>query len=291
MELRQLEVFVALAEHLHFRRTAQWLGIAQPNLTRTVKQLEQALGVKLFARHTRRVQLTEAGVAFLPEAQQLLAQQRLAFEAAHRIARHEVNELHVGFTLSSTYSVFPKLVAQFRRLHPDVPMHFLEASSADQERGILNWRLSAGLLYLPVYHRDLEHWPLYREAVRVVLPKRHRLARRKQVSLEDLADSPWIFLPRWDGPRLYDWTIERCRQLGFAPNIVHEVQLAQVGVALVAAGVGVYFTFASLQAMNQPGVVFKPLRDAFWLELALVWRKDNTSPALRQLIAMAQSMR
>ena len=122
MELRQLQYFLAVAEELNFGRAAARLQIAQPPLSRQIRAFEQELGVELFRRTKRRVELTEAGRVFLEEARQILSQVEQGVRVAQRASRGEIGRLVVGFEGSSTYDVIPVSLKVYRERFPEVDL-------------------------------------------------------------------------------------------------------------------------------------------------------------------------
>ncbi len=111
MELRHLHYFIAVAEELHFSRAAERLRISQPPLSQQIRGLEDELGVKLFERTKRQVQLTEAGKVFLERSYLVLAQLEQAIEVTQRMGRGEVGRLAIGFVGSATYTVLPDILS------------------------------------------------------------------------------------------------------------------------------------------------------------------------------------
>jgi DNA-binding transcriptional LysR family regulator len=209
MELRQLRYFVAVAEELHFTRAAARLGIAQPPLSQQVRRLEHDLGVQLFDRTHRHVQLTEAGRAFLTEAKHTLIQADRAVDAARRARKPQAGRLVIGAQATAEVSVFPRLLPRFLRRYPNVDV-MLQTPLTPQEQVVMlkQHQIDVGFLRLPVRDAALIVFPLLHEPLLAVLPRRHPLARRRSVSLQELAASTFVMFRRSNAPGLRSWTIE-----------------------------------------------------------------------------------
>src|SRR4051812_30729543 len=147
MELRHLRYFVAVAEELHFGHAAQRLHIAQPPLSRQIRDLERELDASLFDRSARGVRLTAAGRAFLPQARLTLAQAERAQRTAQRAARGEIGRLRVAFSEAATYSeVLPNVLGFFLMHLPLIGLSLFEMDSAQQEDAFRDGRIDVGLL-------------------------------------------------------------------------------------------------------------------------------------------------
>src|SRR5918998_2446596 len=157
MELRHLRYFVAVAEELNFGRAAARLHIAQPPLSRQIRDLEREVGAPLFERVPRGVELTPAGKAFLPEARLTLAQAERAQRTAERAARGETGRLRVGFVEAATYSgILPDVLGFFRMHLPNIGLSLFELTSPQQDEALREGRIDLGLLHLaPV---DAAQW-------------------------------------------------------------------------------------------------------------------------------------
>lgn len=282
MELRHLRYFVAVAEELHFGRAAARLHIAQPPLSRQVRDLEQELGAELFSRVKGRVTLTHAGRAFLVEARRTLAQAERARLVAQRAAQGEIGRLRVGFVEAATYSgLLPDVLELVRTQLPNVGLELFELSSLQQTEALRDGRVDVGLLHSLPY--DAVEWlgmeRLTSDAMVVALPREHRLARRSEVPLQALAGEPFLMLRRPDGPGLHDRIIAACQTAGFSPSVAQQAGQLQTLVGLVAAGAGVALVPGVLDALRRPGVVYRPLTG---LEVDMgtwaVWRLADESP-------------
>lgn len=146
MELRHLRYYVAVAEELHFGRAAERLGIAQPPLSRQIRDLEREIGVELFERVPRGVELTAAGIAFLPEARLTLAQADRSQRSAQREARGETGRLRVGFVEAATHSgILPDVLSFFRVHLPSVGLSLLELDTPLQAEALRDGRIDVGI--------------------------------------------------------------------------------------------------------------------------------------------------
>lgn len=290
MELRHLRYFIAVAEELHFSRAAERLHIAQPPLSQQIRALEEELGVQLFERTKRRVQLTEAGLVFLAETRQVLAQVEQAVRAAQRASRGEIGRLAVGVNSSATHSFLPEILRVFRERFPFVELVLHELASSQQVQGIRDNRIDIGFLWLPnINDSALSFMPIWREPVIVALPETHPLANLPEIPLKALAGESFVLPPHQLGPGFYSQIISLCQQAGFSPKVVQEAMLVQTIVSLVAGGVGVALVPASLQSLQRVGVVYKALQGQTpELEMAVVWRQDNSSQILQEFLEVVR---
>src|SRR5687767_2086529 len=186
MELRHLRYFVAVAEELHFGRAAVRLHVSQPPLSQQIKALEEELGVQLFQRTRRHVELTDAGRALLPEARAALEQAERAQRVAREAGAGARGRLVIGFVTSASYSVLPAAVRALRRAWPSVEVTLREMVPSAQLEA-LEWReIDVGLLRPPVDDARVEVEVVLEEPLLVALPARSALARKRGLALGDL---------------------------------------------------------------------------------------------------------
>ncbi|BAC90927.1 LysR family transcriptional regulator [Gloeobacter violaceus] len=291
MEFHHLRYFVAVAEELHFGRAAQRLHITQPALSKQIRSLEAELGLQLFSRTQRRVQLTRAGLVFLEQARQLLHQADAALQLARRTARGETGQLSLGFTASALQSVLPRIVRVFRERYPAVELSMTELCTEDQVEALLGHRVDVAFLHPPMRSPAVQLQPLGEENFVAVFAEDHPLLACGRISLRALADEAFIIHPRQEGPVLYDQFFELCARMGFRPKVVREVTTHQNRIGLVAAGMGITFLPESLQGQAGAGVACRPLADAAArLVLAAAWHQDNTSPILGHFLTVAKAV-
>ncbi len=289
VELRHLRYFVAVAEELSFTRAAERLHMAQPPLSTQMRALERALGVELFDRSRRAIALTAAGEVLLGEARRLLVQVEQALAATTRAGTGEVGRLTVGFVPSASLGPLPELLREFRGRHPGVELFLRELPPDDLVAGLHSGALDLAVLYLPVAEPALAELTIAREPLVAALPEGHRLASaRSALRLASLRAEPFVLPARHHMPGLHARVLESCRRAGFEPRAVQDdVWLLQTVLGLVAAGLGVALVPASVEKLGRAGVAFRPLRDPGPpVELGALWRADDTSAALRNLVAV-----
>ncbi len=288
MELRHLRYFVTVAEELHFGRAAERLGIAQPPLSQQIKALEQQIGVLLLLRTKRHVELTAAGTVFAREARKVLAGADRAIHVAQGAARGEIGQLDVGFVSGAVYGKVPLIFRLMRTRYPEISLVLRDLTTEEQMDAIQTHRLDIGLIRPPVVmhqSQSLVTRVISREPLVVVLPRTHRLAGRRKISLEALAEEPFLQVPRHVAPGFYDQFIRLCAEAGFFPQIVQEARTTQTIVSLVAVGMGVSVVPGSLRDLQRTGVVYRAMEGtAFTTELVAVWRRDDENPALHRFL-------
>src|SRR5438105_4259574 len=191
-ELWQLRYFVAVAERLHFGRAADALHISQPPLSRAIRALEERLGVRLFARSRRRVELTPEGAHLLEEARRLTSQVERVVLQLRGMASGEQGRLRIGFVSLADYGVLPGLLKAFKTVRPGVTLALREMLSPEQAAALAAGELDFGFL-LPPVSGEFEHIVVQRERFVAALPARHRLARaRGKLGLSELAGDPFV---------------------------------------------------------------------------------------------------
>jgi DNA-binding transcriptional LysR family regulator len=292
IELRLLRYFVAVAEELHFGHAAERIGISQPPLSQQIKRLERTLGVELFRRTKRHVQLTEAGAVFLDQVRPVLAQTAQAVGAARRAARGEVGRLAVGMVSSATYEdLIPGALRTFRERFPDAELALYEWSTVQQIELLHRGELQVGFVRPPVVDAALSLETVTREPLLAALPAAHRLASAPAVSVRDMAEEAWVMLRRDLGLGFHDLVMNVCLAAGFRPGVTQEATQIHTLIALVAAGLGVTLVPGSVENLRRRGVVYLPLADdAPPAEIAAAYLKSSTSPVLREFLKILRHL-
>ncbi len=291
MELRHLRYFVAVAEELHFGRAAERLHMTQQPLSQQIRLLETELGVLLFHRTKRRVQLTEPGLAFLGEARLILQKAAQAIDMVRQVAQGESGRLKVGFSGFATYSILPKVLRIFRSRFPQVELELEEMTTSVQVQALQDHQIHLGLMIPPVPDATLTLELILHEPFVVILPETHSLATQPELALRALANESFILVSRHLEPGYYDQCISLFQQAGFSPKVIQKASQKQTILGLVSAGMGVSLAPASIRNIRRTGVVYTTLNAPMSeVELAAVWRQDEPSPILQKFLEVIREI-
>jgi DNA-binding transcriptional LysR family regulator len=282
MDLRQMRQFVAVAEALHFGKAAQRLNMAQPPLSQAIRRLEQELGVVLFDRSSRGVELTDAGRVLLAEARRTLTQAEFARKMTQRAAM-ETLEVRVSFIGPALYRVLPGVLVTHKAAHPDVDVRLFERTSSEQIRDVLGGELDIGFITgLAGHIGGLASLVVERAEYMAAVPADWAVAQKDSIRLTDLADQPFIFPPKNVSP-YFSEPLAMFESLGFVPRVSQEAAQAITMVSLVSAGLGCSILSSSTAHTQPRNVKFLRIEDApphKPFELLMIWSPDAaTRPA------------
>jgi DNA-binding transcriptional LysR family regulator len=302
-ELRQICYFIAVVQaNNNFSEAAKRLGIKQPPLSQRIQALEEllsthqkTLAVKLFDRSKRPIELTEAGQAFLVEAQQALIHLNRAVSYARQASQGEIGRLIIGMNNSIANTILPEVVQEFQQRFPKVELELHEVTIQHEIQMLKNHQLDVIFQRSPSFEQNdpaLSFQPILEEYFVVALPTTHALADQSKISLKALADDA-IILPSLDVLPFYEKVVTLCREAGFEPKINQTVTVTGVVtlLSLVAAGVGVSILPNHVQTLHREGVVYRSLQNvALNRQIAVVWRQEDSSIVLRQFLKVIQEV-
>ena len=290
MELRHLRYFLAVAEELHFGRAAARIHIAQPPLSKQIQQLEKEIGVQLFKRSKRSVELTNAGKIFQREALGILKSLEHAIKKAKLAGWGDAGWLSIGFIASSTYDVLPIILREFKKKHPQVELVLQEIQSSEQNQALREGRIHVSFARFPKSESGLVFETIFSEQLVAALPQAHPLNKKGFLRLADLANEPFILQPHPPSPHT-DNTLQIFANAGFTPQIVQTVEEVHTALGLVAAGIGITLLPSSIQNVQMRGIAFRKLKNPTpILEMKMGYRADETSPALASFIETVHSI-
>jgi LysR family transcriptional regulator, benzoate and cis,cis-muconate-responsive activator of ben and cat genes len=283
MELRHLRYFQAVAEELSFSRAARRLHIAQPALSRAVKDLESSVGAVLLERSRHHVRLTPAGAVLLRETASLLQHAEDSLRRVRRTAAGEEGELRLGYIGPPTQPFLGRLLAEYRKRYPLVSVHLEERTPERVWEMVVKGRLSAALTRPVRAHEalGLRTVPLRDERLGVVVLASHRLAKRESVPWTALEKEPLIVLARREGMGLHDAVIAGCRNAGVVPRFAHTPSLIGTVMSYVEAGAGIGVVTESVVPPSTE-LVFVVLKPVQRVPLVLVWQEDEDTPAVQR---------
>lgn len=290
MELRHLKYFKAVAEELHFGKAAARLNIAQPPLSLQIRNLEEELGVSLFHRTKRHVELTKEGQVFLEKVYQLFKSLDESIEAVRMVSRGEIGEIVIGYLASAAYDVLPAIIKQYRKQYPSIHVNLKQLTSAEQLKALQEGTIHIGIISEPIENKSLNLEIIRKEPMVAALPKEHPLASKtSSIDLIELANDPFILTGRNSNQSHYDGIINNCYDAGFSPNIIQETKEMSTVISLVSAGIGIAIVPASIQLLLQNEVVYRDIRDnKFNTVTALVWENKNQSPIVNAFVELVK---
>ncbi len=283
MDLRHLRYFQAVAEDLSYARAARRLRIAQPALSRAIKELEHDLGAEVLERSRHFVRLTPAGAVLLQETALLLDGWEEALRRVRRTASGEEGELRLGYIGPPTQPFLGRLLHEYRRRYPLVSLHLEERTPERVWEMVAKGRLTAGLTRPVPSHTalGLQTLTLREERLGVVLRPDHPLATRRSLPWKSLAGEPLIVLARREGASLHDAILAACRNAGFMPRLARTPSVIGTVLSYTEGGAGLGIVTDSVLPPGTP-LCFVPLTPAQTVPLVLVWQEDLDPPPLQR---------
>lgn len=289
-ELRHIRAFLCLAEELHFNRAAERLHTSQPALSRTIRDLEDAVGARLLLRTTRCVGLTDAGKAFLTEIQPGLRHIERAVEAAQHADAGITGELRIAYMDFAINGKVPELIRAFRTTQPGIRLLLSFIPTFQQKQALLENRIDLGFLIGHFDNPNIKNQAFDEENYVTLLPSRHPLASAKTVRLTDLADEPFVLGTGENWSTYRDRLFKICHQAGFSPMIVQEASSSEGIFGLVAAGTGVSIYAECVRNLQRRGLVIRNLDDLTdTIPVFAAWNALSVSPSLSRFVAFLQS--
>ncbi len=295
IELRLLQCAVAIADELSFTRAAKKLFVAQPALSKQIKELEAALGVKLFDRSTRQVSLTQAGQVFVEEARAALAHSERAGSLAKAVSQRETAPLLVGFSPHINFDLLGIIKKRAISCFGDHGVVFTSTFTVEQVQKVLDGQLDVGIGIRPRPEPMLEIHVLMEEPAGVLLAKDHKLCKRNSntVRLEELKNEPLILLPERLNPELYRAVREFWDSIGYKFKVTQEVSTITEAVALVAAGMGMSFAKLSTRQIIPSSVrmLELPKDECPMIPMSAFVRKNGRSKKTDEFLTLLASLK
>lgn len=294
LSYRQLEHFVTVAQELHFSRAADKLGVAQSAVSVQVQQLEQQLGVRLLQRNKRKpITLTDAGELLYEEAVAVLRHMERAQQIGLLAAQGMSGHVKLGYISSAvTSGMLARVLTRFRPGHEQVHMQVLAMETPRQLQALQQGEIDAGLLRpRRRYPEGVKAIIVHSEPFMVAMAENHPLARNDTISAADLRGQTFIapqFVNESEG--FADVLARLAEAAGFSAREAYRVNDFITATSLAAAGYGIVVLPESNRLVNQPGVIFRPLRDfKEQVHMALAYRERENSPAVRAFLAVAKA--
>ena len=291
VELREMRVFLTLADELHFGRTAERLGLSQPAVSEAIRALESRLGVKVFDRTSRRVRLTPEGEALQRDLTPALAAVDQALVATSELSSKVRGLLRVGFVLTTEGPALSRLIAAFQARYTSCEVRLHEVETFDAYRLLRQGDIDVLCNWLAVDQPDLTAGAAFAYYPRALaVAPSHRLAAQSTVSAEDLAEEEVALLPDSTPSAVYDLLVPRYTPSGRPIRRTQPVQTINEILSLVARGRIVHPTSSSVPIFDRDDITLIPLTDLPPLPLGLVWATSRENPRIRALNETAKAL-
>lgn len=290
LDIRQLEYFSEVAKHLSFTKAASTLHVSQPSISKAIKNLEGELGVPLFYRSSKNLELTDAGKAVLVNTKNVLEVFKNLTSELTDIMELKKGEIRIGIPPIVGAAFFSKLISQFKEDYPLVRIILTEVGTKKIKQGVEEGSLDIGLICnLPMQKDSFEIIELINDPLMLIVNKNNPLATKPIVEWQELQNESFI-LYRQDFT-LHDRIIEECSKNGFLPNIVCESSQKDFMIEMVEAKLGVAFLPSKIcQKIVSPDIVALPFsNNVVYLELGMAWKKNKYLPfTVREFISMSE---
>lgn len=285
IELRQMRYFLAVADDLNFTRAAERLHLAQQALSSSIRRLEEQLGVALFVRSTRKVELTAAGEVLVDGARAVVAAAVDAVERVHQVAEGRTGRLTIGFsTAAGGVPIVRQIIRTFSERVPGVDIRTEEHDFGDPSAGLADGSVDAAFIFGPLPVEGLSSMTLVQEDRVLAIRPEHPLAARTVVNADDLRDLPWLRAPADRGP----WPAFWFRRQGDGP-VGPIIKTADEWVTAIEAGRGVAFTMPTvMQNFTTARVTVVPIDGLPPAEVLLAWRSGRDEPLVNALLESAE---
>ena len=291
LEFRHLKYFLAVAEDLHFRKAAERLYISQPGLSRQIKQMEDDLGMKLFERHNRKVELTQAGDYLKNELTRNLRQLDDIINHAKLLHDGKKGQLKLGYVGSAIQKIIPELLINYRTEHPDIVFSLKEMDNQKQIEELLNFNIDIGFVRLEQVPKTIEIKRIVSDTFCIVLPENHHIDASNFKNLSQLKDESFILFDPEYSKFYYDKVLQIFQDSGFAPLVSHLTIHASSIYKLVENNFGVSIVPKSLTTSTTKGIKFIELDGIPQrTDLSLVWNKTNRNPLLNGVLDVVSTL-
>lgn len=281
MDLRHLRYFQAVAEELSYSAASRRLRIAQPALSRAVKDLEAFLGTEVLERSRHHVRLTPAGSVLLRETAMLLEHLEESVLRVQRTGSGDEGEIRIGYIGPPTQAFLGRLLHTYRTRYPRVTLHLEERTPERVWEMVARGRLSAAITRPVIGHeaQGLQTALLREEPLGVIVRADHPFAERRSVPWKSLQSEPLVVLARREGMGLHDTILGACRRAEVVPRIAHTPSLIGTVLTYVEAGAGIAVVSCGIRPAS-PHLRTVPLTPRVTVPLVFVWHADETTPSV-----------
>jgi DNA-binding transcriptional LysR family regulator len=290
VDLVKLRYFRTVAQTLHFRRAAVLLGVSQPPLSKSIKNLEDELGTPLLVRTRRHVELTPAGQALLEQSEKIFQELETARIEVKRYGSGQKGLLRIGCEDGTTFTILPPLLQNFQQQYPNVRCSIVTRSLADQIVALRSGDLDAGILPLPLNVPDLELIKLGSCSMIAAFAAHLPLAGKERLQLRDLRHQPVVALPD-DSDNLYTVILPYLKKRRIPVNLVRGAFDLTTLLLMAASGLGVALVPSSYRECGPPGLVYREIVDSTLdLSVGLAWKRGTANAVVTNFVRVVSGM-
>lgn len=282
LQLNQLQAFISVAEYLNFTEAANRMFVTQSSVSQQIAQLEKEIGVPLFIRNKRSVQLTPAGNVFLKEAKEILQKADIAIEKAQRASKGYIGKLRIGFLAYPVRDFLPKFIRKFSERYPEIEIDLNHYDVSKLNDKLMNHELDVIIsVSLAVEHlTGIDYEEIFSVPNCVVLHNEHPLANRQSIHMGDLVHENFIVRDHQESPHWFDHTMMICSKYGFIPKKIIQTKRIESALMYIDAGHGVGIFPKYLNMYASPNLVFLPIENEEAIQVVIAQHKMNVNPSL-----------
>jgi DNA-binding transcriptional LysR family regulator len=291
LDIRQMQVLIEVARQRSFTKAAEAMYITQPTISKTIKAMEEELGVVLFDRVGKKIELTDAGRIIATQAQQIVTSFQNLMAELDDLRNLKKGHLRIGLPPMVGASFFPKVIGEFHQRYPDITIQLFEDGAKKVEQDVAGGLLDVGVVVLPTVEAELSCFPFVEEKLNLVVHPSHPLAEQESAELSELSQDGFVLFR--EDFTLHDRIIGECAKAGFQPHVIYESSQWDLISEMVAVGLGITLLPETIcREIDDEGVRIIPLvKPVIPWKLGIVWRDDRyQSFATREWIRFAQEV-
>ncbi len=284
-----MRYIVAVGSELHFTRAAERVHVAQPSLSKQIRNVEQELGVELFKRTRKKVEVTEPGRVFIENAQQALLYADRAASMSRAAGAGQLGKLLLGVSPLVDLQLFFKIRNAFEKRYPEVQFQFVSGLATEQAEWVIRSDIHAGLIELPIRCRGLAILNISREPLLLALPAHGKLVSAKSITPQHLKNQRLVLVGS-AADLAHDKILESLRAWGYRPERTLDVISLAQAFDFVASREGIAVVRASAGRFESKRVILRPLPSLPMLDVGLAYRRDIRSPLVRNLLRIVHEV-
>jgi DNA-binding transcriptional LysR family regulator len=275
MDIRHLQYVMEVVRYKSFTKAAEALHITQPTISKMIRNLEDELGVEVFVRNGKKVELTDAGHVIYARAQHVLHSFDNLTSELNDLTQLKKGHIRLGLPPMVGAHFFPSVMSQFRQHYPGIILEMVEDGSKKIEAGVGDGTLDMGVVLLPTIEEQFDYFSFVNENLKLVVHPTHPFSERKQVTLSELALEPFISFR--EDFALHDRIIAECIRVGFQPRVLYQSSQWDFISEMVAANLGIAMLPETICATLDPERMrtISLVDPAIPWELAMIWRKEG----------------